>query len=151
MIGYQKKGSDYMPTTSNIIDGDLIFQTLFDTIHQQQLLIKEIADKLEQVEMSGGGSGNATISDYESNKDYERNTLVVDVNTETVYRVLKAYKSKTVEQDCIDGNLKLVGFESQIVTFNGNPTQSQINVLPEDTLVAIYSASDAPYQPNSLE
>jgi hypothetical protein len=151
MIGYQKKGSDYMPTTSNIIDGDLIFQTLFDTIHQQQLLIKEIADKLEQVEMSGGGSGNATISDYESNKDYERNTLVVDVNTETVYRVLRAYKSKTVEQDCIDANLKLVGFESQIVTFNGNPTQSQINVLPEDTLVAIYSASDAPYQPNSLE
>jgi hypothetical protein len=140
-----------MPTTSNIIDGDSIFQTLFDTIHQQQLLIKEIADKLEQVEMSGGGSGNATISDYESNKDYERNTLVVDVNTETVYRVLRAYKSKTVEQDCIDANLKLVGFESQIVTFNGNPTQSQINVLPEDTLVAIYSASDAPYQPNSLE
>jgi hypothetical protein len=141
-----------MPTTSNIIDEDLIFQTLFDTIHQQQLLIKEIADKLEQVEMSGGGgSGNATISDYESNKNYERNTLVVDVNTETVYRVLKAYNSKTVEQDCIDGNLKLVGFESQIVSINGNPTQSQINVLPEDALVAIYSASDAPYQPNSLE
>ena len=115
MIGYQKKGSDYMPTTSNIIDGDSIFQTLFDTIHQQQLLIKEIADKLEQVEMSGGGSGNATITDYESNKAYVRNTLLVDVSTETVYRVINPYTSKTVEEDCSDGNLKPVGFDTILV------------------------------------
>ena len=134
------------------IQGDSVFEQLEAIIKTQSELIQSISEKLQQIEsIGGGGSGNATISDYESNKDYERNTLVVDVNTETVYRVLKAYKSKTVEQDCIDGNLKLVGFESQIVTFNGNPTQSQINVLPEDTLVAIYSAADTPYQPNSLE
>lgn len=134
------------------VQGDSVFEQLESIIKTQSELIQSISEKLQQIEsIGGGGSGNATISDYESNKDYERNTLVVDVNTETVYRVLKAYKSKTVEQDCIDGNLKLVGFESQIVTFNGNPTQSQINVLPEDTLVAIYSAADAPYQPNSLE
>lgn len=134
------------------VQGDSVFEQLEAIIKTQSELIQSISEKLQQIEsIGGGGSGNATISDYESNKDYERNTLVVDVNTETVYRVLNAYKSKTVEQDCIDGNLKLVGFESQIVTFNGNPTQSQINVLPEDTLVAIYSASDTPYQPNSLE
>jgi hypothetical protein len=150
MIGYQKKGSEYMPTTNNIIDGDSIFQTLFDTIHQQQLLIKEIADKLEQVEMSGGGgSGNATITDYESNKAYVRNTLLVDVSTETVYRVINPYTSKTVEEDCNDGNLKPVGFESQIITMNKAPTQSEINVLPEDVLVALYSSSDEPYNPGS--
>ena len=136
------------------VQGDSVFEQLESIIKTQSELIQSISEKLQQIESIGGGGsggGNATISDYESNKDYERNTLVVDVNTETVYRVLRAYKSKTVEQDCIDGNLKLVGFESQIVTFNGNPTQSQINVLPEDALVAIYSASDAPYQPNSLE
>lgn len=136
------------------VQGDSVFEQLESIIKTQSELIQSISEKLQQIESIGGGGsggGNATISDYESNKDYERNTLVVDVNTETVYRVLKAYKSKTVEQDCIDGNLKLVGFESQIVTFNGNPTQSQINVLPEDTLVAIYSAADTPYQPNSLE
>ena len=136
------------------VQGDSVFEQLEAIIKTQSELIQSISEKLQQIESIGGGGsggGNATISDYESNKYYERNTLVVDVNTETVYRVLNAYTSISVEQDCANGNLKLVGFESQIVTFNGNPTQSQINVLPEDTLVAIYSASDTPYQPNSLE
>ena len=120
-------------------------------IKTQSELIKSISEKLQQLESIGGGAGNAVIADYESDKNYVRNTLVVDVGTETVYRVLNAYKSISVEQDCANGNLKLVGFESQIVTLNGNPTQSQINVLPEDTLVAIYSAADTPYQPDALE
>lgn len=135
------------------VQGDSVFEQLETIIEAQTNLIKSISEKVQQLESigSGGGTGNAVIEDYESDKNYIRNTLVVDVGTETVYRVLNAYKSISVEQDCANGNLKLVGFESQIITMNGNPTQSQINVLPEDTLVAIYSAADMPYQPNSLE
>lgn len=133
------------------VQGDSVFEQLEAIIKTQSDLIKSISEKLQQLESIGGGSGNAVIVDYESDKNYVRNTLVVDVGTETVYRVLNAYKSISVEQDCANGNLKLVGFESQIVTLNGNPTQSQINVLPEDTLVAIYSAADTPYQPDALE
>ena len=132
---------------------DPIFQQLINVITTQQQLINSIAQEIQELKgIGGGGTGNAVIEDYVSDHVYRRNTLVVDPNTETVYRVItNEYTSITVEQDCANGNLKLVGFESQIVTFNGNPTQSQINVLPEDTLVAIYSAADTPYQPSSLE
>lgn len=133
-----------------IEQGDTIFETLLDVIQRQQELIASIADKIQRIDSIGGG-GTATIEDYESNKVYKRNTLVVDTATETVYRVLVEYTSVTVEADCMAGKLKLVGFESQVVTFDHNPTQSEINILPEDSLVAIYSASDTPYQPESLE
>lgn len=129
---------------------DQIFQTLFQTISTQQELISQLADKLEQLEL-GGGSGNASIADYESNKLYKRNALLVDTATETVYRAIREYMSRTVEEDCQNGNLKVVGFESQIITFNGDPTQRQLNVIPDDTLVAVYSASDTPYTPSSQE
>jgi hypothetical protein len=130
------------------VQGDSVFEQLESIIKTQSELIQSISKKLQQIESiggGGGGGGNATISDYEPNKDYERNTLVVDVNTETVYRVLKAYKSKTVEQDCINGNLKLVGFESGIVTYGQEPSQTQVDALPEDTLIAIYNSTDDPY------
>jgi len=132
---------------------DQLFQDLYDAISKQQLLLASIADRLNRIEsLGGGGNGTASIEDYQSNQHYTRNMLLVDTDTETVYRVVTLeYTSKTVEEDCQDGNLKLVGFESQIVAFNGNPTQSQINVLPDDTLVAIYSAADAPYVPDALE
>lgn len=132
---------------------DPIFQQLINVIKTQQEMITKIAEELEKItEIGGGGSGNAVIEDYQSNHVYKRNTLVVDATTETVYRVLtNDYTSISVETDCQNGNLKLVGFESQFVAFNGNPTQSQINVLPEDTFVAIYSAADTPYQPDALE
>ena len=129
---------------------DQIFQTLFQTIATQQELLSQLAEKLEQLEL-GGGSGNASIADYESNKLYKRNALLVDTATETVYRAIREYMSRTVEEDCQNGNLKVVGFESQIVTFNGDPTQRQLNVIPDDTLVAIYAASDTPYVPPSEE
>jgi hypothetical protein len=129
---------------------DQIFQTLFQTIATQQELLSQLAEKLEQLEL-GGGSGNASIADYESNKLYKRNALLVDTATETVYRAVREYMSRTVEEDCQNGNLKVVGFESQIITFNGDPTQRQLNVIPDDTLVAIYSASDTPYTPSSQE
>ena len=128
-----------------------IFERLIQIITDQEKTIKSIADKLEQIESIGsGGSGNSSIADYESGVKYTRNTLLVDTNTETVYRVIpQSYVSITVEDDKTNGNLKLVGFESQIVTFDHNPSQSEINTLPDDSLVAVYSRSDTPYLPDN--
>lgn len=127
-----------------------IFEKIFTIIKTQQLLLKNIADKLEQLEVGGGGGGgNASITDYESGKLYKRNTLVVDPATETVYRVLpEQYTSNTVEIDKEAGNLKLVGFESEIVTFDHNPTQAEIDALPDDSVVVVYSRTDVPYVPD---
>lgn len=136
---------------ANVTFDDQIFQTLFQTISQQRELIEALATKLEQLEIGGGGTGNAFIEDYESNKSYKRNSLLVDTATETLYRVINDYLSLTVQEDCENGNLKLVGFESQVITFNGEPTQAQLNVIPDDTLVAIYSAADTPYTPAASE
>ena len=129
-----------------------IFEKLFTAIRTQHQLLKNIADKLEQLEVGGGGGGgggNATISDYESGKRYKRNTLVVDPVTETVYRVLPSeYTSNTVDYDKQHGYLKLVGFESEIVTFDHNPSQAEIEALPDDSVVVVYSPTDVPYVPD---
>lgn len=124
-----------------------IFIKLNNVIKQQQQQIKSLADKVEKLEGIGGGGGSASIEDYQTGKLYKRNVLVVDADTETVYRVLDEYVSESLETDKASRHLKLVGFESQIVTFNHLPTQEEIDVLPEDTLVAIYSSTDDPYQP----
>lgn len=130
-----------------------IFEKLFTVIRAQHQLLKNIADKLEQLEVGGGGGGgggNATISDYESGKRYKRNTLVVDPATETVYRVLPSqYTSNTVDDDKRNGYLKLVGFESDIVTFDHNPSQAEIDALPDDSVVVVYSPTDPAYIPDT--
>lgn len=129
---------------------DQIFQTLIQTIQAQQQKIDTIAQKLQLIEsIGGGGGGTASIEDYQSGKVYTRNMLVVDPNTETVYRALRQYTSITVEDDTANGNLKLVGYENAFVAFGHNPSQQEINVLPDDTLVAVYSPTDTPYQPGS--
>ena len=125
------------------------FDRLLTVIQRQQQLINSIATKLEKLESIGGG-GSASIEDYKEGTTYKRNVLVVDTNTETVYRVLEEYTSVTVEDDCSNGYLKLVGFESQIVTLNHEPTQKEINALPEDSLVAIYSTTEK-YTPQEQE
>ena len=131
---------------------DELFQRLFDVLQEHELLLKRLADNIDRSEL---GKGMATLTDYESNHEYQRNSLVVDRVTETVYRVTprdgKSYTSITVEQDCSDGNLKLVGFESQIVPFDHEPTQYEINTVPDGAMVAIYSPSDTPYRPASQE
>lgn len=134
-------GGNYTPES--------IFQELMSVISRQQTLINTLANKLEQLEIGagGGGTGNASIEDYESGKTYTRNVLVVDPDTETVYRVLDEYESVTVEIDRAARHLKLVGYESQFVTFNHNPSQAEIDTLPEDVLVAVYSTTDDPYTP----
>lgn len=123
-----------------------IFTRLINVITTQQATIDRIAQKLQLIETIGGGS--ASIEDYESGKHYKRNALVVDPNTETLYRVLAEYTSVTVEDDLDAGLLKLVGFESAIVTKDHNPSQEEIDALPDDTLVAVYSSMDAAYVPD---
>lgn len=136
---------------------DELFQDLYTQFKRQQELLESIAEKIQGLEGLGGsgsgsGGGSATIEDYESGKAYERNTLLVDTDTEIVYRVIDPYgPSVTVKKDCEEGHLKLVGFESQVVTFDHNPTQKEINVLPDDTLVAMYSRTDPPYSPMQTE
>ena len=126
---------------------DPIFEGLINVIKEQQNLIQSIAEKVEKLDGLGGG-GSASIEDYASGKKYTRNMLVVDKNTETVYRVIPdEYISTDVESDASNNYLKLVGFESQIVSFSHEPTQKEIDALPDDVLVAIYSPSDTPYTP----
>ena len=124
-----------------------MFQNLVDVVLQQQRLLADIAEHLTQIESIGGG-GSASIEDYVPGTVYKRNMLIVDTNTETVYRVVTPeYTSVTIQDDAANGMIKVVGFESQIRTFNHNPTQAEINVLPDDTIVAVYSSNDSPYQP----
>lgn len=126
-----------------------ILSNLYSAITANATKMNEIAAKLEQLELGAGGDGNATIEDYATGKKYKRNTLVV--YNETVYRVLSEYVSVDFETDYHgDGTpgsvkLKLVGFESGIVTYGDVPSQEEVNNLPEDTLVAIYSSTDDPY------
>lgn len=132
-----------------------IFKTLLEAIALQNNLITEMATKLEQLEIGKGNGtaegGSASIEDFVSGKKYKRNTLLVDKDTETVYRVCiqdnEEYISDTVENDCGMGYLKLVGFESQVVTIGHNPTQAEIDAMPDNALVAVYSATDNPYMP----
>jgi len=127
-------------------DMEEVFVKLNTIIKEQQAVIHSIAEKLERLESIGGG-GTASIEDYMSGKKYKRNVLVVDTATETVYRVLDEYVSETVEKDCELGKLKLVGFESQIVSISHDPTQADIDTFPDDAVVAVYSTTDAPYVP----
>jgi hypothetical protein len=120
-----------------------IITRLIDAVTANSNKLKEIADKLEQLEIGAGG-GSASIEEYAEGKKYNRNTLVV--YNETVYRVLPTeYTSVDFDTDYRAGQLKLVGFESGIVTYGQEPTQEQVDALPEDTLVAIYNSTDDPY------
>ena len=120
-----------------------IITRLIDAVTANSNKLKEIADKLDQLEIGAGG-GSASIEEYAEGKKYNRNTLVV--NNETVYRVLPTeYTSVDFDTDYRAGQLKLVGFESGIVTYGQEPTQEQVDALPEDTLVAIYNSTDDPY------
>lgn len=126
-----------------------MFQNLIDVVLQQQRLLADISEHLTQIESIGGG-GSASIEDYVPGTLYKRNMLIVDTSTETVYRVIAPeYTSVTIQDDAANGMIKIVGFESQIRTFNHNPTQAEINVLPDDTIVAVYSSNDTPYQPDT--
>lgn len=127
-----------------------MLQDLLNVVTRQQQQLTILASKIQQIKsIGGGGSGNATISDYESGKEYKRNTLIVDPNTETVYRVLTEYISDTVVNDLNNNYIKLVGYESQVLTVPHNPTSSEIAGYPDDVLVAVYNPTDTPYTPDT--
>ena len=126
---------------------DAIFTRMLTIINQQQALINSISSKISQINSIGGA---ASINDFATGITYKRNVLIVDTETETVYRVLENYTSTNVTDDIANGNLKLVGYESQLVTFNHTPTQTEISTLHDDTLVAVYSTTDTPYVPDTV-
>lgn len=133
---------------------DPIFTRLLNAITEQNRLLQSIATKFEQYEGGGGGGGgNASIADYAENRLYKRNTLLVDANNETVYRVLPTeYLSVNLNADIAAGNLKLVGFENQVIlTRDHELSQEEINDIPDNATVIIYNPADTPYTPTSQE
>lgn len=136
--------------SSSIEDGKGLFDALIAIIHDQRVLIETMAAKLEQLEVGqgGGGSGNG-FEVYETHKVYNRYQALIDPDTDTPYLVVPAegdtYISTTVEEDCENGNLRLLGFDGQIVTFNHTPTQPEIDRLPEKVIVVEYNEMDTPY------
>ena len=132
------------------VEKEPTFEALLEQIEIQQRLIHQISENLKQLQIGAGGGGTASIEDYESGKQYKRNMLIVDPSTETVYRVIpQSYVSTTCEDDIYNGYLKLVGFENAITTFPHDPTQAEIDALPDGTLVGVYSSNDAPYVPDT--
>lgn len=135
---------------------DPIFTRLLNAINEQNRLLKSIATKFEQYNGGGGGGGgggNASIADYAENRTYKRNTLLVDSNNETVYRVLPTeYVSVNLNADIAAGNLKLVGFENQVImTMDHELSQEEINNIPDNATVIVYNPADTPYTPTSQE
>ena len=123
-----------------------IFEKLLAIETEREAQLKRIWEAIEQIKLA---SGSASIEDYKENTFYRRNQLVVDPGTETVYRTIppEGFTSTTFAQDLSLGRMKLVGYESQFVAFNHPPTQGEIDTLPEDVLVAVYSPQDDPYTP----
>jgi hypothetical protein len=78
---------------------------------------------------------------------------LVDANNETVYRVLPTeYVSVNLNADIAAGNLKLVGFENQVImTMDHELSQEEINDIPDNATVIIYNPADTPYTPTSQE
>lgn len=125
-----------------------VFNDLIDVIHEQRTLIHTMAGYIKQLQIGGGGSGNG-FQVYESGKEYKRYQALIDPNTDIAYLVVPrngdTYISETVQLDCESGNLKLLGFDGQIVTFNHPPKPDEVDVLPENVVVVEYSEADTPY------
>lgn len=135
--------------SSSIDDGRALFNALISVVHDQRLLIEALWAKLQELEIGGGGSGNG-FQVYESGKLYKRYQALIDPNTDTAYLVVPygggtEYISVTVQEDCASGNLKLLGFDSQIVTFDHPPRTAEVEVLPENVVVVEYNPADTPY------
>jgi hypothetical protein len=121
-------------------DLNTLIQSIQNTINALDTRVTNLENRMNNL------SGFNVIEDYVSGKTYNRNDMVIDPDTEIVYRVLNQYTSANLSTDLSNGQLKIVGFDSpQIVTFDHNPTQSEIDVLPNDALVVVYSSNDAAY------
>ena len=121
------------------------FRRLIDLVDQQRQIIHRLTEDL--IKLTPGSTG---FEVYESGKEYKRYQALIDPNTDIAYLVVPynggtKYTSVTVQQDCADGNLKLLGYDSQIVTFDHSPSPTEVNTLPENVTVVEYNPSDTPY------
>lgn len=132
--------------------GKELFDALIELCTRQARIIESIAHKVERIDIGGGGGGTGNgFEVYESGKEYKKYQALIDPNTDTPYLVVPyggaaTYVSVTVEDDCAAGNLKLLGFDSQIVTFNHPPTEPEVDRLPEKAVVVEYNDMDTPYR-----
>lgn len=141
-----------MPENNNISLEDC-FLRLQRIVAQQQQIIHRMAEDIVKIKIGGGGGGGGTgngFEVYESGKEYKKYQALIDPDTDTPYLVVPyggaaTYVSDTVKNDCAAGNLKLLGFDSQIVTFNHPPATEEVDRLPENVVVVEYNPSDTPY------
>jgi len=125
---------------------DNIFKRLCEVVNTQQKIIESITKKLSMIESIGGG-GSAIVEDYISGKEYERNTIVVDTETEDTYRVINKYTSMDIDTDRTNGNIIVLSVGSQIIRFNHNPTKEEVANVPKGSYVIVYNPQDPPYSP----
>jgi hypothetical protein len=135
--------------SSSIEDGKALFDALINVIHQNRLLIEELAGKIERLEHIGGGGKGNGLEVYTAGETYKRYQMLVDPNTDIVYITVPhdgdEYVAISVETDCEDGNLRLLGYDGQIVPFNHRPSPQEIDALLENVTVVEYNPSDTPY------
>lgn len=140
-----------MPENNNINIEDC-FLRLQRIVAQQQQIIHRMAEDIVKIKISGGGGGGTGngFEVYESGKTYKKYQALIDPNTDIPYLVVPyggatEYISDTVENDCAAGNLRLLGFDGQIVTFNHPPQEPEIDRLPENVVVVEYNDVDPNY------
>jgi hypothetical protein len=133
-------------------NNDDIFQRLIDLVDQQKRIIHELTTELKRIKAVGGGGGGGTgtgFQVYESGSTYKKYQALIDPNTDTAYLVVPhegdEYVAISVEQDCLDGNLKLLGYDGQVIAYDHTPLQSEIDRLPANTTVVEYNTMDTPY------
>lgn len=137
------------PSGSTVGDDANIFEKLHSVIAEHSIRLQNIANKLDLLEIKTGSGGHGFV-DYTHGETYKRNQAVVDTVTETAYRVIAdEYVADTVQNDCANGYLKLLGFESQIVSYGHDPSQEEVNTIPDDAVVVVYSPDDTPYIPET--
>ena len=142
-----------MPDNMSLQELEDCFRRLQAVEHQQQQIISRIATDIVNIDIGGGGGGGGTgngFEVYESGKTYKKYQALIDPNTDIPYLVVPyggatEYISDTVENDCAAGNLRLLGFDGQIVTFNHPPQEPEIDRLPENVVVVEYNDVDPNY------
>lgn len=139
-----------MPENNNI-NIEECFLRLQRIVAQQQQIIHRMAEDIVKIKIGGGGGGTGNgFEVYESGKTYKKYQALIDPNTDIPYLVVPyggatEYVSDTVENDCAAGNLRLLGYDGQIVTFNHPPQEPEIDRLPENVVVVEYNDVDPNY------
>lgn len=129
---------------------DPVFAQLINLINTQREIIHELADYLDQLEIGGGGGGggggSSAFQPYRSGAVYKKYDTVVDPDTMISYiTTVTSFTASNIQSDVDAGKLKLVGYDSQIITFDHPPTAEEINTLPENAIVVEFDPEDTPY------